>query len=85
MNLIAGLVTFIIIWWTALFMILPIGVKHADKPEPGMMPGAPINTDMKKVLIRTTLLSIVLWLIVFTLAELDVISFRRMALEMGPE
>ena len=56
--------TFVIIWWTLLFAILPFGVRsqhEGDSMVPGTDPGAPIRHRLGlKVLINTVLASI-LW------------------------
>jgi len=59
-----GIATFVIIWWTLLFAILPFGVRsqhEGDSMVPGTDPGAPIRHRLGlKVLINTVLASI-LW------------------------
>lgn len=84
MSLFGSIVTFLIIWWTVIFAVMPFTVRATraeDQPQ-GAMPGAPAKPDFKKIILITTLISIVLWGIIFALAEFDVISFRRMAEEM---
>lgn len=49
------------------------------------MAGTPMQPDMKKVVIRTTLLTIVLWLIIYGLVESNIISFTNMAKEFAAE
>lgn len=49
------------------------------------MPGTPMQPNMKKVVLYTTLLTIVLWLIVYALVESDIISFARMAKQFAIE
>ncbi len=77
MGIVASIVVFAIIWWTVIFTVLPFHARQPDQQMEGAMPGAPVKPDFKKILIRTTLISIVLWGIVFALAESDLISFRR--------
>ncbi|HVY13524.1 MAG TPA: DUF1467 family protein [Alphaproteobacteria bacterium] len=78
MGVVAGIVVFLLVWWTVLFAVLPMGIRHPDAPEPGTMHGAPLKPDFKKIILRTTVISIVIWLIIFALAESDIISFHRM-------
>ena len=61
---------FLTIWWTVLFVILPLGVtSHAeagiDKGDGGD-PGAPVDPKLKKKFVTTTWISVVafaaLWL-----------------------
>lgn len=83
MGWLGGSVAFFLIWWVVLFAVLPMGVRHPEKPEPGMMPGAPLKPDFKKILMRTTLITLLLWLTVFFLAEYDIVSFSRMAKDLS--
>ena len=85
MSFSSGLVVFFITWWVAIFAVLPFSVKQPDVQDKGIMPGTPMQPDMKKIIIRTTLLSIVIWLIIYALVESDVISFTRMAKEFAVE
>lgn len=54
-----------LIWWIVLFTVLPLGVKHAPRPETGHDPGAPIEHKMKQKALITTLISFFLWAIYF--------------------
>lgn len=68
-------------------MVLPWG----NNPEPGdgqaknefFGKSAPANPRIKQKFIITTVLSIVIWLIVFALVESDVISFREIAADLA--
>lgn len=79
MRLFWGIITYFMIWWLVIFAVLPWGVRHAEKQELGMMPGAPLKPDFKRIFLRTSLLAFVIWFAVYLLAEFDVISFSRMA------
>ena len=77
MSLLSGLVVFFLIWWTALFVILPLGVRpepEADA-ESGWR-GAPRRPRMLRVVVLTTLLTAVLWLGAYALIESEWFSFR---------
>lgn len=68
-------VTFVIVWWLVLFMVLPFGARPPDEVEPGMAPSAPARPRMGlKILITTVialaLTALVLWLIQSGLIEL---------------
>lgn len=49
------------------------------------MAGTPMQPDMKKVVLRTTILTIVLWLIIYGLIESNLISFTDMAKQFAIE
>ena len=78
MGILAGIVVFLLIWWTALFAVLPFGHERDET-------GKPVIAGMKKKFIWTTIVSIVIWGIVFALIESDIISFREMANAMIEE
>jgi predicted secreted protein len=82
MGFVSGLATFFMIWWTMLFVTLPLGVQRHDGSVKGVDPGAPQNANMKKKFLLTTGLAIIVWLIVFALVESD-LSFRDMANRMA--
>lgn len=56
----SALAIYFVIWWVALFLTLPFGVRsqHEDGGGPaGTDPGAPIATRMRRKLIWTTIIS----------------------------
>lgn len=61
-----GIATYVVIWWIALFAVLPVGVKsqheEGDFVE-GTDPGAPVVTHMGRKLLATTVLAFLLWLV----------------------
>ncbi len=81
MSIVSSVVVFIMIWWTVIFCVLPIGLsttqEEADEGE-YIAPGAPKNVNMKKKLLITTVVSFVLWLIICVLINMDIIDFREM-------
>jgi predicted secreted protein len=73
---IAGIFTYVIIWWAVLFAVLPWGVRRPDSPEPGHDPGAPERPMLLKKAIATSLISVVVWLAVYFLVTTDYVRFR---------
>lgn len=78
MGPVSAVVTFLLIWWTMLFAVLPFGHKRD-------IDGTPVMHGMKKKLLINTGISIALWIGLFALVEADIISFRLMALDMAQE
>lgn len=83
MGLVSGIVVFLLVWWTALFCVLPWGNRPDDNPEVANAKSAPANPRILKKFLVTTLLTCVLWLIIYGLIESDVISFYDMAQELA--
>ncbi len=61
MDLVGGIVAYVVIWVVVLFMVLPFGVRQPDEPEPGHMPGAPENPRIGLKFLVTTAIAAVLW------------------------
>ncbi|HYB09814.1 MAG TPA: DUF1467 family protein [Alphaproteobacteria bacterium] len=77
MTVFEGLVSFIIIWWLVLFMVLPWGVRVPDAVERGHATSAPAKPRLWLKMAVTTGIAIVLWGIAYWLAASDLISFRE--------
>ena len=78
MNAFTGVVIYLTIWWTVLFMVLPLGtVTHAeagiDKGDGGD-PGAPVDPKLKKKAITTTWVSTVVFAIVWLVVHFHLVS-----------
>lgn len=85
MDLFTGVIAFLLIWWTALFTVLPFWVRQPEERGEGHMPGAPENPLLLKKFIVTTVLSGVIWLGVFWLVEAEVFDARAAAMMMAEE
>jgi predicted secreted protein len=63
---------YLIVWWTVLFCVLPLGMNQQDQKPPtdGAQWGAPDKPDLKRKFITTTWLAAVVWavimLVIFT-------------------
>ncbi len=84
MQFVSGIVVFMIIWWVVIFCVLPFGVARTyneeDHEEEGYVaPGSPPVLNMKKKLVITTLISAILWIIVYFIIDAGIIDFREIA------
>ncbi len=64
------------IWWVVLFTVLPWGVKVPEQPEKGHADSAPERPMIGRKAAITSLISVVVWLVVFALVESGLISIR---------
>lgn len=83
MSITAAIGIFFVIWWTVLFAVLPWGVRsqhEAESMEPGTDPGAPQRPLLLQKAIATTLISAVLFVIVYFVWTSGVIPFERFPL-----
>jgi predicted secreted protein len=65
MDLVGGVVAFVIIWVVVLFTVLPFGVRQPDETEEGHMPGAPDNPRIGMKFVVTTGITAVLWAVLY--------------------
>jgi predicted secreted protein len=79
MDWFTGVVVYLLIWWTALFCVLPIGIKPVEQadPEAGGWRGAPTRPLLGRKVIGTSLLSALLWLGVYAIIQSGWVSFRE--------
>lgn len=80
MGLFTGIFVFLLIWWTALFAVLPFGLKAQGVHLTGA--GAPENPKIKQKFLMTTLVSVIIWLIIYALIAADIIDFHDLAKTM---
>ena len=73
-----GIMVYLVIWWIALFMVLPLGVKRVEKPGRGQETGAPERPELLRKAIITTFVAAALWLAFYGFYQLDLLSFRRL-------
>ena len=78
MDLITGLAIYTIIWWLVIFMVLPWGVRRIEPKDlgKGEDPGAPQKPHMLMKLAVTTVVSGVIFGLVYLVILSGVISFR---------
>ena len=76
MSWLESAVTFAVVWWLVLFMVLPWGVQPDEEPVPGQERGAPARPRLLvKFAVTTVLAGLVTWGIKI-LIESGLISFR---------
>jgi predicted secreted protein len=69
---------YLTIWWTVLFAVLPLGtVSHAEAgidPGDGGDPGAPVDPKLKRKFLTTTIVSAVVWILLFGIVQLGIVK-----------
>ena len=64
------LAIYLLIWFVILFAVLPWGVRQPNEPEPGHDPGAPVNPQLGRKAIITTVISLLVWGVYFYLTQI---------------
>jgi predicted secreted protein len=67
MNPLTMFAIYLTLWWTTLFVVLPLGNRtyHEEgiNVTDGGDPGAPVNPNLKKKFITTTWVSAIVWIV----------------------
>lgn len=69
-------VTFVIVWWLVLFMVLPFGARPPDEVEPGMAPSAPARPRMGLKIAVTTVIAAALTALLMWLLQSGLVQLR---------
>ena len=72
---------YLILWWTVLFAVLPLGTTsfaEAGVDPEGGDPGAPVNPNLKRKFITTTWVSALLLLVVLAVVHFHVVDLERL-------
>lgn len=85
MSWVSGLFVYFITYWTVLFCVLPWGNRADPHPALGHAPSAPANPRMKQKFIATAVVSAVIWIIIYILVKVEIISFHDAARAMSEE
>lgn len=77
MSLTSGIAIYFIIWWIVLFAVLPWGVRtqgEAGEVVPGTAESAPLKPALIKKAVATTIVSAIVFAIVYVLVVYKPIS-----------
>ena len=90
MNLTGGIVLFAVIWFMVFFIALQIRPKsQADAGEvvPGTPASAPAEVQMKRKIVATTMIAIILWSVIASIILSGAITLRDIDWfgKLGPE
>lgn len=72
---------YITVWWTVLFVILPLGMNQRDQTQPtdGAQWGAPENPRLKKKFITTTWVAALVWVFIMLLVYIGWMPLPNLA------
>ena len=81
MGITGSIIVYVLIWWIIFFSVLPIGIqsnkeKFKEKIE-GVDPGAPLNPKIGKKFFITTLITSIIFIVIYYLVELNLLNLRE--------
>ena len=82
MSLTGSIVIYICIWWIIFFASLPIGISHKNKKFEdtiaGIDPGSPKNPKIGKKFFYTTLITTIIFIIIYFMVETQYLNIREL-------
>jgi predicted secreted protein len=82
MSLLTSISVFMVIWWTVLFAVLPIGSRSYHemglKPPGGGDPGAPVNPNLKRKFLTTTWIAVAIFTVLWVVIRFHLITLPPM-------
>lgn len=85
MTVFTGIVLYLMLFWLAIFAVLPFGQKKDEVVQEGNVHSAPSNPHLKKKFMATAVIAAILWVFVYLGIYFDVIDFYDIARDMRTE
>ena len=80
MGITGSIIIYVMIWWIIFFSILPVGIRSnkevfKEKIE-GMDPGAPKNPKIAKKFLITTIITSIIFVVIYYLVKLMLLHLK---------
>ena len=81
MGITGSIIVYVLIWWIIFFSVLPVGIqsnkeKYKERID-GMDPGAPINPRIGKKFLITTIITSIIFIVIYYLVKFDLLNLRE--------
>ena len=81
MGITGSIIVYVMIWWIIFFSLLPVGIQSNKEvfreKIGGMDPGAPKNPKIRKKFLITTLITTIIFAVIYYLVEIDLLNLRK--------
>jgi len=77
MDIVSGIVVYILLWWWVLFMVLPFGAKAPEQIEKGHATSAPAKPNLVRKMLITSVIAAILWFGVDAIISSGIFTFRE--------
>ena len=81
MGITGSIIVYVMIWWIIFFSVLPFGIRSNKEVFKenigGMDPGAPKNPKIGKKFFVTTLITTIIFIVIYYLVEIDLLNLRE--------
>ena len=77
MHPLTGLAIYFVLWWLVLFAVLPFGTRPVAEPDSQTgWRGAPAKPQLAKKALATTLVTAIIWGLLYVAITSEFLSFR---------
>ena len=81
MGITGSIIVYVLIWWIIFFSILPLGIqsnkeKFKENIE-GIDPGAPKNPKIAKKFLITTIITSIIFIVIYYLVRFNLLNLRE--------
>tara|TARA_B100000242_G_C43036396_1_gene483187 strand:- start:912 stop:1166 length:255 start_codon:yes stop_codon:yes gene_type:complete len=81
MGITGSIIVYVLIWWIIFFSVLPVGIQSnkevfKEKIE-GIDPGAPKNPKIVKKFLITTIITSVIFIVIYYLVKINLLNLRE--------
>ena len=81
MGVTGSIIVYVLIWWIIFFSILPVGIqsnkeKFKERIE-GIDPGAPINPKIGNKFLVTTIITSLIFIVIYYLVKFNLLNLRE--------
>ena len=81
MGITGSIIVYVLIWWMIFFSVLQVGIqskkeKFKERID-GIDPGAPNNPKIGKKFLITTIITSIIFIVIYYLVEFDLLNLRE--------
>ena len=81
MGVTGSIIVYVLIWWIIFFSVLPVGIqsnkeKFKERIE-GIDPGAPNNPKIVKKFLITTIMTTIIFVLIYYLVKIELLNLRE--------
>ena len=81
MGITGSIIVYVLIWWMIFFSVLPVGIqskkeKFKERID-GIDPGAPINPKIGKKFLISTIITSIIFSVIYYLVKFNLLNLRE--------
>ena len=81
MGITGSIIVYVLIWWMIFFSVLPVGIRSKKEKFKehigGVDPGAPNNPNIGKKFLITTIITSIIFIVIYYLVQFNILNLRE--------